>query len=58
MFHGNKLPRKKIRKNGKEVDIIEIPIDPSFFENIPYPNYKSIPECERVYVKGRSWTIG
>ena len=54
LSHEADLPRKRCRVNGKRIEIYEIPVDPSYFEQ--RSNYVLPPE-ERVYVEGRSWTI-
>ena len=56
--HEVDLPRKRCRICGKRIDIYEIPVDPFHIEGIFQirSNYV-LPEEERVYVKGRDWTV-
>ena len=54
LSHDVDLPRKKIRVHGKEQDVYEVPVDPSYFEH--RSNYV-LPPQERTYIEGRSWTI-
>ena len=48
--------KKKIVWRGKEEMIEEVPTDPKILENVK-KGYSYIPERERVYVRGRQWSV-
>ena len=57
MFFIGVYVKKIIVIKGKKVEIHEIPTNPKILENM-VEGKSYIPEEERVYVRGREWSIG
>ncbi len=48
--------KKKIVWRGKAAKIEEVPTDPKILENVK-KGYSYIPEQERIYIRGREWSV-
>jgi len=57
LSHSRDLPRnKQVVIGSQRMTVKEIPMDPLWFDLLPSP-HPFLPEPERVYVKGREFSI-